>query len=552
MPYAHKTSQPTKNALRRGDLVFAVGGGQNLGPTSATGYYNTISPPVNGYAIYSLGLNNNPIGMAVTTDDEIIKAANTLGGSVSSKSDALFYLANRSSTWVLQFNNMPINIVTNGLVLDLNASIVSSYPGSGTTWLDLSGENNDTTISSADFNSGGGYFQSVGNAPDSLIFSTPDSTTISNTFSVTSGGWTIEEFIRIDDTTYPEAAAGTVVSGRAYGTNATGFDWNHGVMSGTSLNIDMSNLNTGGGATRDAEVNLAIDPEFQTYGQWFLRSIYWDRTNDKCGVYYNGVFQDSGSISGVSGYSLYDGGGISWGTLYGWHHDGARSSMRVYNRVLSSTEVLRNYNAYLGSYIRPADSAQQIMDNNPEAKDGNYWINTDLGPQLLYCILDPTIQGGGWMGVNENIAPYTGNVATTAVWEDNNNYLESSNTSVLNVTIQEIGCSGTSYYQLGNPSDHGVDYNEVMMLMYRVSTIGQCSRIGGGTAYYEGPKYTGDHTSSGMCTWNNGIFANGSSSDMTGLKKYWVLFASGANRDLEYSTRCASGTGTHYHMWFVK
>ena len=447
------------------------------------------------------------------------------------------------------------DIVTDNLVLCLDAGDRKSYPGTGTTWTDRSGNGNNTTISSAEYNGGGGYFQSVGDAPDSLIFSTPDSTTISNTFSVTSGGWTIEEFIRIDDTTYPEAAAGTVVSNKAYGTNATGFDWNHGVMSGTSLNIDMSNLNTGGGASRDAEVNLAIDPEFQTYGQWLLRSIYWDRTNDKCGVYYNGVFQDSGSISGVSGYSLYDGGGISWGTLYGWHHDGARSSMRVYNRVLSSTEVLQNYNAYLGSYIRPADSALDIMEANPEAKDGNYWINTDLGPQLLYCILDPTIQGGGWMGVNENIAPYTGNVATTAVWEDNNNYLESSNTSVLNVTIQEIGCSGTSYYQLGNPSDQGINYSSTMMLMYRVSTLGQCSSIGGGTTgYYDGQNFIGNYTSAGMCTWNDGNFANAccGAQNMTGLKPYWVMFTNGTNKDLEYSTRCAGGIGTHYHMWFVK
>jgi hypothetical protein len=155
MPYAYKTSQPTKNALRRGDLALAVGGGQNLGPTSATGYYNTISPPVNGYAIYSLGLNNNPIGMAVTTDDEIIRAANTLGGSVSSKSDALVYLANRSSTWIL--HSMPNNIVTNGLVLDLNASVVSSYPTTGTTWLDLSGNDNNGTLTNGPVFDLGGY-----------------------------------------------------------------------------------------------------------------------------------------------------------------------------------------------------------------------------------------------------------------------------------------------------------------------------------------------------------------------------------------------------------
>ena len=48
------------------------------------------------------------------------------------------------------------NIVTDGLVLCLDAGDKNSYPGSGTTWYDLSG-NNDTTINGSTYNSGG-YF----------------------------------------------------------------------------------------------------------------------------------------------------------------------------------------------------------------------------------------------------------------------------------------------------------------------------------------------------------------------------------------------------------
>lgn len=143
MPYAYKTSQPTKDALRRGDLALAVNPTENLGPTSATGYYNTINPPASGYAIYSLGLNNRPIVMTVTTDDELIRAANTLGGSVSTKSDALSYLAGRTSTWIL--HNTPRNRITDGLRLVLDAGVVSSYPTTGNTFYDLSGYNNNWT-----------------------------------------------------------------------------------------------------------------------------------------------------------------------------------------------------------------------------------------------------------------------------------------------------------------------------------------------------------------------------------------------------------------------
>ena len=48
-------------------------------------------------------------------------------------------IANRSCTW-------PTDIVTNGLVLFLDANNTNSYPGSGTSWYDLSGNGNTGTL----------------------------------------------------------------------------------------------------------------------------------------------------------------------------------------------------------------------------------------------------------------------------------------------------------------------------------------------------------------------------------------------------------------------
>ena len=385
MPNSIKyNTESEANALGIGNMHIGTGDVPK-GPTSSTGFYNGINPPNGGYTIYLNKTTQGPSIFTPSSDAELISVTNGIAGaSYTTINECFNYFAGQNDKMVLA---NPINsIVTDGLILSLNSNILPSYPHNGTTWYDLSGNGNNTSITSADYNNGGGYFQSVGNAPDSLIFSTPNSTIINDTFNVTSGGWTIEELIRIDDTTYPEAAAGTVVSNRAYGSTQTGFDWNHGVRSGTSLNIDMSNLNTGGGASRDAEVNLAIDSEFQTYGQWLLRSIYWDRTNNKCGVYYNGVFQDSGSISGVSGYSLYDGGGISWGTLYGWHHDGARSSMKVYNKVLSESEVLQNY------YQAPI-----VTDGLVFAVDAGNLVSYESGSTTAYSLtgsVDGTLNNG--------------------------------------------------------------------------------------------------------------------------------------------------------------
>ena len=52
----------------------------------------------------------------------------------------------------MAYRNGP-KIVTDGLVLCLDAAIGKSYPGSGTTWYDLSGNGNNGTIVNATFNS---------------------------------------------------------------------------------------------------------------------------------------------------------------------------------------------------------------------------------------------------------------------------------------------------------------------------------------------------------------------------------------------------------------
>jgi len=54
------------------------------------------------------------------------------------------------------------NIVTNGLVLSLDAASTRSYPGSGLTWSDLSGNNNNFGIDASGFTyNAGGWFDMV-------------------------------------------------------------------------------------------------------------------------------------------------------------------------------------------------------------------------------------------------------------------------------------------------------------------------------------------------------------------------------------------------------
>lgn len=47
---------------------------------------------------------------------------------------------------ILGIKDSGTKYVTTGLVLDLDASQLRSYPGSGRSWLDLSGNNNNLTL----------------------------------------------------------------------------------------------------------------------------------------------------------------------------------------------------------------------------------------------------------------------------------------------------------------------------------------------------------------------------------------------------------------------
>jgi hypothetical protein len=207
----------------------------------------------------------------------------------------------------------------------------------------------------------------------------------------------------------------------------------------------------------------------------------------------------------------------------------------------------------------PATSAAAIMSANSDAKDGFYYIKFGtFGVKRVYCIMNSSINGGGWMGVTSDMCPQVDNSQTSITWESNtsSNKLQKGNPQILNVSLVETGCGGTSFYKLKNPNDYGFSYTSTMLLMERVTTIGQCSGISGGgsSGWYSGPIYSGSFTAAGMCTWDDLVFANNccGAQNMSGLKTWWVMFGGGTNPDLRYKVECAGGTGQHYHMWFIK
>jgi hypothetical protein len=104
-PLRHTTSRPSR-AIRKGNIAARVGKG-NIGPTSSTGYYNTISPTeVGKYIIYKVAdAGQAPLSFCPSNDGEFIRLGVQAGGSVSTVSDTLQYFANDNNYLVASLIN---------------------------------------------------------------------------------------------------------------------------------------------------------------------------------------------------------------------------------------------------------------------------------------------------------------------------------------------------------------------------------------------------------------------------------------------------------------
>ena len=188
----------------------------------------------------------------------------------------------------------------------------------------------------------GGYLRNTNNDSNFFVIDISNSTSLNNTLSVTTGGWTIEEIIWTNSTDYPEADAGSVFSNPAYGPGATGFDWNHGFGISSFQFGQSSNSATG---YEDTVVVSSIPSQYAQFNTWRIRTMVWDRSNNTVSLYINGVYIGGGSTPNTAGQSIYDGDGGSVGTLYGWKFYGRRGAFKIWNRVLSPQEIQQNFSA---------------------------------------------------------------------------------------------------------------------------------------------------------------------------------------------------------------
>ncbi len=221
-------------------------------------------------------------------------------------------------------------VVTANLQLYLDAADPASYPGTGSTWTDLSPNAYSTTIVGTP-----NYFSTYFNFPG--VFAQYVDTNQSLAFeSFSVGAWFRTTSPEVKMILSKETTAGT--------------PWNYRLwLNGGILIADIAQ-----GATQSS-LNSGVITNYNN-GSWYL--AMFTRDDSSWYLYVNGgqvttkADTFTGSITNAQelwvGRSAYTLGGTSPTGSYQWNGD--IGQVFVYDRVLSAEEILQNYNATKGTY----------------------------------------------------------------------------------------------------------------------------------------------------------------------------------------------------------
>ena len=183
------------------------------------------------------------------------------------------------------------NIVRDGLVLALDAASPRSYPGSGTTWYDLSGNSNDFTISGSPTYSNGEF--TINESQNFYRNSIPTNSTTAT-------------FVLFYKTTDSQELWATGQTNSYYLAASYGNNYYHS-NAGSPTNYIDTVQRTNPSSYRDGN-----------YHMWEAKNV------------------------NLSSWTMLE----FWRYGSSWNMNGTVSKIMLYNRALSSTESTQNYNAF--------------------------------------------------------------------------------------------------------------------------------------------------------------------------------------------------------------
>ena len=229
--------------------------------------------------------------------------------------------------------NVRPNIVTNGLVLNLDAANTKSYPRSGTSWRDLSGLNNNGTLTNGPiFNSANGGSIVFDGVDDYIGLGTPSSLNILSNI-------TINSWVKV--TSFPTVNNVSTIYEKGY-DNTNDQTYLRFANSAGSIFLDVGTYkgsnNTNYRTVYTVGSTISLESWYNIVGQH--DGANWN-------LYLNGslisqTLESQGPLVSTSPISI---GAAYISTGYARFLNGKIAIVQVYNRALSAQQVLQNYNA---------------------------------------------------------------------------------------------------------------------------------------------------------------------------------------------------------------
>ena len=235
----------------------------------------------------------------------------------------------------MAFGNGP-RIVTSGLVLSLDAADQNSYPGSGTVWSDLSGNNNTVTMfNTPTFNSENGgaiVFNGTTQYINNGNILNPTATT---PFSVSVWFRTLSTGTAVQNLVSKELITGTF-AGWQLGLNTS---------SGSAPDVGKVGICL---VSNTTEVMRKITTATYNDGLWYNATFTYDGSRNRTGMllYINGALptvidQDLTAITAtIQNGSNYN---IASRNNFNQLYEGDIANVIHYNRVISANEIFQNY-----------------------------------------------------------------------------------------------------------------------------------------------------------------------------------------------------------------
>jgi hypothetical protein len=221
--------------------------------------------------------------------------------------------------------NVAPNTVTNGLVLYLDAGNTNSYPGTGTSWRDISGNSNNGTLTN------GPTFNSANLG--SIVFDGVDDYVLTPYSGSSTSSYTFASWYN------PLSNVNTYALTRGRDGNGNGWSLTLGSDNTSGNRYRAGAVKTDGGTVGYVTYSTGS----MVLNQWVYLTGVWISGNT-INLYVNGVFNSSVSTTGTTLRTSTDGWVLGSITTTAYSNEQVAVS-QIYNRALSASEINQNFQA---------------------------------------------------------------------------------------------------------------------------------------------------------------------------------------------------------------